>query len=595
MSTITIAQTTMTNNHGWQEFQNKIAEYAQNRYDNATSRTAEKATLVELKDTVPANAMQVYLSHIENEHGDVDMQHYNCNACREFMDTLGSVYIASVDLSNGAVKLRSLLWSLSDSQIETLPIYFKNVAIALRKRYEESAANCKSIQPFFYSRKKWKGDMFGHPEKGGRFHFHMPIPKYIKTRHSYAGDVNVPLNYFDASVSYVNDAINKYGIGAFKRVTELLSSDAVKAEKGHLVALKMYLTYEMIRGKDRIAAAFMLIHAPTDMAHINGGVVGQILDDVLEGKDNDQIIAHYKTLTRSDLYMRPTKEADEGNIEQANKLIAELGLESALRRRAARLDEVIQHAIWFEPVIEMKPDEEKSQGAFDKLRKKKAANISPAISEIKTKVDISWAKFVKDILPVAETVKVVLALNNRYPLCQYVTAADPDAKPIHKWDKEDNRNPFSQYVYTSGSYPREFYSNLVGQIGYADFDVVAVLPDLLSFNRSGQDVDTNCAGLVVVRDMRDLRNTQSALFPACLIGALHPVRATVERYSNTTPLEKDPADDVENGEYTQKVCGLMVAKESKLQYHLDGSGIIVKVKKKGSTLVTTYNIHSTGE
>lgn len=589
-----------TINHSWKEFQDMVSSYALNRLVNSSNRPANKTKLVELKG-FDYDAMKLYLDLIGEQHGEADRQHYNCNACRDFINTMGNVYIASLELPAGKVKLRSLLWSFSDGQIESMPVYFRDIAISFRKIYASYAEKATDIYPFFYSKKKWPGEFIGHPMKGDRYHFNLSkIYEHVNLKDlAYIGNANVPLQDYYRSLQYVNDAYNKYKDGAFRHVKELLSSDAVRAEKGHLAALDFYIAYGSIRSKDRIAAAFMLMNSNIGVTHINGGVVGQMLDDVLEGKTNDQIIAHYKSLTRSDVYMRPTKEADEGNIEQANKLIAELGLESALRRRAARLDEVIQHAIWVEPVTQKEVETAKSQGAFDKLRKNKPAQIAANSTDIHTKVDISWAKFLKDILPNAESIKVMLSLNTAYPLCQYVTAADPNAKPIHKWDLESNRNPFSQYVYTNGSLVRHFYPKAselsMGIRAVADFDVVAILPDSLSFNGQLSAEEYNTAGLIVIRDMRDLKNTQSALFPSSLLSSLHSVRATIERYSNTTPLETDPLDNVDDGEFTQKACGLMVLKESKLQYQHDGTGIIVKVKKKDGVLVTTYNIHASGE
>lgn len=64
-------------------------------------------------------------------------------------------------------------------------------------------------------------------------------------------------------------------------------------------------------------------------------------------------------------------------------------------------------------------------------------------------VTMTWRKFMETVLPLAEEIEYqVKSVDN---FSAILTASYEDAPPILQWDKEEQRNPFSWYVYSGGS------------------------------------------------------------------------------------------------------------------------------------------------
>ena len=84
---------------------------------------------------------------------------------------------------------------------------------------------------------------------------------------------------------------------------------------------------------------FAVAMAPAGWAHVGNTVLGTLLDDIGAGKSQAAIVAAYREKMDGLQYQRPTAAPSDGQIERAEKIVAEMGLAASLPRRFARIDE----------------------------------------------------------------------------------------------------------------------------------------------------------------------------------------------------------------------------------------------------------------
>ena len=246
-------------------------------------------------------------------------------------------------------------------------------------------------------------------------------------------------------------------------------------------------------------------------------------------------------------YQRPTAAPKAGNIAQAEKRMAELGVASALRRRFAKLEEVT--AIW-------KPKKPKenvpSEGVFGHL-------LNHGKSESKhlgtPSKPMTWVKFERDILPMAESIEVQLPYTGNY--FAFVTAVDPSAPPMVQWDSEEKRNPVTHYQYYGGSNASRW--NL--SVGYKKVSAITRLPH----EWSTKPLSNHGKGLAFIIDgARDLQYRRGGSnFPENLKSEYHDIRSTLEAHFKTAVIEgKDEAT----------ACGLLYQGQGHVSLRVTSKG-----------------------
>jgi hypothetical protein len=255
-------------------------------------------------------------------------------------------------------------------------------------------------------------------------------------------------------------------------------------------------------------------------------MIGTLLEDIEAGLSFEEVKRRFGAKTHPLQYQRPTAAPAAGNIAQAEKIVAQLGIEPALHRRFARLDEI--QAIWRQPQT---PPRDETSGVFAHLQPKGAVPLLPLDVPAQT---ITWEKFARTVLPTAQKIEVhVLGLMN---FCALLTATNEDAPPILQWDRPEQRNPFSWYVYNGGSRPEQWG---LPSSSWVNVPAVTLQPSMWFDNE--QSAHQGKSTLFILEGARDTRQSGLALFPEILRSDLHAIRATVEAYSASRQL--DGADE----------------------------------------------------
>lgn len=268
-----------------------------------------------------------------------------------------------------------------------------------------------------------------------------------------------------------------------------------------------------------------------DIIHFHTTAVGVLLDDIKDGNLRYGI-NQFRIRTEGVNYMRATEAPTEEQLEKAKKLVAELGIESAFRRRFATLADIQE---WFWQPKETEAATEAKGSIFDGLKTKE--NKTEPQRSVVSGGDISLMQFIAEVLPKAKALFVELRGGHygRYNFAQFTAQADPDAKPIYRWDSEEKRNSVASYSYQNGS-PIGQWSETVGQrvkvVGISLTPAVWGGKETFSYQTPDRGM------LLVLEGWKDNVAKQSALFAEDLSHELRDVRRVVEAFSQANPLEQ---------------------------------------------------------
>lgn len=274
--------------------------------------------------------------------------------------------------------------------------------------------------------------------------------------------------------------------------------------------------------------------APTGYCHVRSGMIGTLLDDIAAGMSITAVKARFADKMNPMKYQRPTAAPSATNVRMAEKLIEDLGLTESLKRRFARIDEI--EKVWA-PVN--KASETRRNGVFSSVITKEDRASAPS-GVMTPGITMTWEKFMRKVLPNAVKVEYYVEYRNQ-SFAAILTAADETAPPIIQWDRENQRNPFSWYLYNNGSKPSQWGL----ESGFCEVTGISYQPNMWhgGFEHQGEGV------MFILKGAKDQKHNGIALFPEILKSDLHIVRPTIEAFSKDAKL---------SGYDEASACGLLL-------------------------------------
>ncbi len=441
-----------------------------------------------------------FLDYLPSEY----RQHYTCNSCRQFVDRFGG--LVTIDEFGNA---DPAIWDVMDK----IPPLFGNSIIAMRGMI----ASAKVTGVFYSDKSTW-----GTPVTGKWRHMHIVPPSLMV----YRSRLQTP---FQAMAEKAEDygvlgrSLGDYSRSTVETALTILQSDSLYrvqkvigvAEWLHGLMSSLEKTKHQQRRHNLMWRA--VATAPAGFCHARNTMIGTLLDDIASGMDFDAVKRRFDAKMHPLQYQRPQAAPSAGNIEQAEKIVEKLGIANSLRRRFARIEDVV--ALWVPKRI-AKP----TNGVFGHLttKDKPATNTMELPSQT-----VTWAKFERDVLPKAESIQFYI--NGQDHFTALLTAADMDAPPILQWDNTEQRNPVSWYLYNNGSSPDRWGLPR----GWVDVTAVTLQPCMWYGNYSHQS-----KGVVfLLKGAVDKQSSGNGLFPEILKSELREIRSTIEAYSRNATVE----------------------------------------------------------
>jgi hypothetical protein len=455
------------------------------------------------------NLFEVYL----NSFSQVDRQFHNCDTCRRFIQTYGSIVTISAD-----GKRHSPIW-------ETIPAP-PHYAVAVANMV--SAIDRAPIKGVFLSE---TADL-GLRQTGAWSHYALKLPETSICRDLIRSATQITAEKLE-DFRMLRRYLPAYSEQTIAQVLTLLDSDALYRSEACLGRAKWH--YALKQQVERTTSErvrenliwLAVATAPPGFCHISSSMLGTLLDDIQSGMDFESVSRRFAEKMRPDRYLRPTAAPTLGNIERAEQIIERLGIADSLQRRYARIEEL--ELLW-SPTASTPVTP--TAGIFGHLRERAENRSSQSLDT--PPITMTFEKFVRKVLPDALAIDYWLT-DTKQSFAGILTAAVADAPLIFQWD-----NPFSWYVWVGGSTPKTWK---LPSNGWHRVTGITYQPSMWGkpLTHKGQSAIFILEGACETNENRGL-----GLFPEFLGAHLHEVRSTIEAHSRQGNSE-DPDKGTANG------------------------------------------------
>lgn len=430
-----------------------------------------------------------------------DKQHYNCHCCRRFIERYGS--LVSIDPNDGN--------TYSSIFCVDAPLFFYLTFELLKSLVE----NARVTGVFINDKEVW-----GIGRTGAWTHLHgpaneLPVHKGIKT----ASQVEAEKS---ADYQMLMRALLKYKREVVEEAVRVLRADVLfNSEKTLGNAewfLKLHQKIDRFRAWRRENIIWHAVAtAPAGWCHINTNMIHTLMDDIIAGKSFEQVKHTWGEKMHPLQYRRPQAPPSDGQIDQANKIVEQLGAAGSLRRRFATINDV--NPYWL-PVQEQATEYKPGAGVFDHLKKPEIKKL-----ELPPK-GMSWTKFRSTILPTAKKIDFLAPAHGNY--YGMVTAVNPEAPCLLKWG-----NHVSWFIFYRGS-SAEHWS--LSNNTWVPIQAICALPP--HWNGEDKFKEESPAAMLILKGCALKEDTPGGLFfPESLKAEYHPIRKAMEAYSKSKVVE----------------------------------------------------------
>ena len=447
-------------------------------------------------------------------------QHYNCHACRKFIERFGS--LARID---DAGRIRSLLWEANEA-----PPFFQATVANLQHQVERSR-----IAGVFL----WPEPVWGTPQTGEWTHLAGAPARtaYVNPLHTAAQIMAEKREDY----GMLCRGLAEFPVEAAVQAVRLLDANVIDRSENTLGVAQWFLALHQRLAKEDRRDRFPTWHnlvwkavatAPPGWCHIRNTMISTLLDDIVQGLPFDTIKSRWNAKMHPLQYQRPTAPPSAGQIKAANALVEKLGSAGALQRRFAQLTDILA-TLWVPRAAPAAEQPQASGGFFDHLRQR-PNTIQPVQLPAK---ELSWDKFQAEVLPTAHKIEMYFtgAIHQMLPFFGLLTAVNPDAPPILQWDGLEGlpRNPVSWYFYVSGSPAARWFA------GSWDswVQVNAVFRKPCYWQQPDKFKHQGTGIMFALEGARDLQHdTGGGFFPETLKAEYHGIRAAMEAYAQRAPV-----------------------------------------------------------
>lgn len=395
----------------------------------------------------------------------IERTEHDCNCCKQFIRSVGNVV---------AIKGKNII---TPWDIKEVGNFYDDVAKGLSKYVKKHV-----IDTIFLSDQPQAGQDYNHQlSEGGETikwnHFYWKIPNKFKVTD---GTIDQKRGRFREDKGVLQRSLKEITLDAIDIVVDLIQQGSLYRGEEHLKAVKelrkhsvAYSKFKTAKEKDLYCTLKAAEMGPT--GRFRNTVIGTLLCDISDGVDLDKAVASFEQKVAPANYKRSSAPVTKGMIKTAQDKVKGLGLEEALARRHARVDDISITDILFAD-----RSVKKSMDVFDDLMAK-----APVKNQTFNKVDeVSVEDFIKNILPKAESLELMVENNHVGNLFSLIAPQNAEAGNMLLWD-----NNFSW------SYNGEVTDSMRDRVKAHGGNVEGDLRFSIEWNEDGNnesDLDAHC-------------------------------------------------------------------------------------------------------
>jgi len=417
---------------------------------------------------------------------------HDCNCCKAVIRQVGG----AVAIKDGKV------YTIWDAVMKGEPEY-QQVANAMAG-YVRSCA----ISGLFLTSEPKFGVERNFEKSGGNeiiahSHFYLTMPKNLVVLKDQIGPKK---SEFESGRQVFHRGLSELTVDSLETVLELIAQNSLYRGQEHKFAVSSFLVLKKAFDKAQNKELFSWeksADTPAAVARINNSAIGTLLNNLSKGMDLESAVKAFESVVAPHNYKRPTALVTEKMIKQAQEKVQELGLMSAFSRRFASLADVSINDVLF---ADRSIKADLSGSVFADL----AATASSAPKKLDKLQDVPIEKFIAEYLPTAISIELLLDNKHGNQMVSLVTADDPTAERIFKWDNNfswsyrgETADAIKERVKAAGGNVDADVCCRLAWSNFDDLDLHLMTPsgDEISFrNRNGGstggklDVDMNAGG-----------------------------------------------------------------------------------------------------
>jgi hypothetical protein len=379
-------------------------------------------------DALANNADRLYLTNVNkdelwdcyiNSYPEDERQSHTCNCCRQFIKPYGNV-VAIVN---------NKLVSIWDSLVldEPYATVARNLAQLVKSKPVCDVFVSKVVKLGTDKNNVWIETPTRHVHTWN--HLFYKLPNHLLC--AVSDSEEAVRGALRTNKTVLKRALDELSMDAFDIVLDLISQgslyrgDQYKSDLEAFVALKK--KYEVVPREERDNFCWVESTKVGYVGRIRNTAIGTLLVDISNGRELDESVRAYERIVAPANYQRPKTIATKKMIQAAEARVIELGLMDALPRRHAEITDITVNDVIFADRNAKKSM--LGNSVFQDL----AEDVPVNPKKLGTVAEISIEDFIKDVVPNATSIEVLLESRHINNLMTLTAPSNKDAKNLFKW------------------------------------------------------------------------------------------------------------------------------------------------------------------
>lgn len=339
---------------------------------------------------------------------------HDCTCCRNFIKNAGGIVIID---DNGQIVTP---WDVK----EDLPEHYRVVADSMA-----AAVKSRKIKSVFRS----KENRYGNAETIERLtngdvhrwhHFVCIVPGQFKHTSPDAarGEINTAREVFKRGLEELQ-------LHAFDSVLEMIGENLIyrgAEQKPPLLKFRALLEEYRKLNSQEARELFTWKNYQKSPPGFRNTAIGTLITDISNGEDIEVAVRKFESKVAPENYKRTTALITPKMIESAMKTLEDLGLQDAVQRRHARLEDIDIKNVYF---VDNSVRNKMKGGLSDLLMD----SVKPKPFKVDDAQTISSADFFRDVLPKAVSVQLFVKNAHQTNFMNVVAPVYSDTGRLFKW------------------------------------------------------------------------------------------------------------------------------------------------------------------
>lgn len=418
---------------------------------------------------------------------------HDCSCCRNFIKNIGNV-VAIVDGKMVSV------WDVAGAEYP-----YDGIASAMSE-----LANAFPVMGLYRSSERSYGaEKTKELREDGAVHTWHHFHGQVAARH-FTSTPDKARGDYGTTVGVFKRGLDELTAEAFSDVIELIEQKALYRGEEHMLTLQAFQKLQrqyraLLTNGDR--NLFVWSQASSPAARFRNTAIGTLIVDLSSGMEMDAAVRAFESKVAPENYKRPSALITPRMVDDAMKTVAELGLESALERRFAKLSDInINNVLWADGSVQ-----NQMKGAIHSMLLDAAKQNGPVPAAAGNATEISIEDFMENVVHRATSMEL-LVKNTLQPNFMTLTApVHADVQPLFKWDNNfgwsydgNITDSIKEKVKRAGGNVSAPLRISLGWFNYDDLDIHVIPPGgrrIYFGDKQGYlDVDMNAGGRRQSRD-----------------------------------------------------------------------------------------------